>query len=65
VRSPGLFDLAQQARRLAVQPNDLSLAVGTFGNGEDDFIDSAAGDRQFLLKPPEQFEGHKSIISYV
>ena len=60
-----LFDLAQQARRPAVQADDLGLAVGTFGHRKDGFIDRAAGNRQFLLDTPEQFERHKSKISYV
>ena len=60
-----LFDLAQQARRLVVQTEDLDLAVGTFGKREDGFIDRAAGDRQFLLDATEQFEENKKKISKV
>lgn len=51
-----LFDLAQQARRLAVQTDDLGLAVSTFGNRKDGFIDCASSNRQFLLETPEQFQ---------
>ena len=54
-----LFDLARQARRMAVQTENLDLAVGTFGKRKNGFIDRAAGDRQFLLDTTEQFEGHK------
>ena len=54
-----LFDLAQQARRVTVQTEDLDFAVGTFGKRKDGFIDRAAGDREFLLDTTEQFEGHR------
>ena len=60
-----LFDLAQKIRRLVVQTENLDFAVGTFGQCKDGFIDRAAGDREFLLDATEQFEGHKSKISYV
>ena len=53
-----LFDLAQQARRLTVQTEDLDLAVGAFGKRKDGFIERAASDREFLLDTTEQFEGH-------
>ena len=60
-----LFDLAQQVRRLAVQTEDLDLAVGAFGKRKDGFIDRTAGDREFLLDTTEQFEEHKSKFFHV
>ena len=54
-----LLDLAQQVRRLAVQTEDLDLAVRTFGKRKDGFIYRATADRQFLLDTTEQFKGHK------
>jgi hypothetical protein len=59
-----LFDLAQQARRLAVQTEDLDLAVDAFGNRKDGFIEGAAGDGEFLLDTTEEFEDINEI-SYV
>ena len=53
-----LFDLAQQARRLTVQTDNFGLAVGTFGKRNDGFIETASGNRQFLLDASDQFEGH-------
>lgn len=51
-----LFDLSQQAGRLAVQTKDLDLTVDTFGKRKNGFVDRAAGNRQFSLETTEEFE---------
>lgn len=56
-----LFDLAQQARGLAVQAEYLHLAVDSLSNRQHGFIDGATGDRQFLLNTAKQFKRHSWI----
>lgn len=53
-----LFDLAQQARGLAVQAKYLHLAVHSLSNRQHGFIDGATRDREFLLYPAKQFKRH-------
>ena len=56
------FDLRQQAGRLSVKTKDMDLAIDALGDGHDGFVDRAAGQRKFLLKTAEEFEGHRARV---